>query len=91
VTQCLLWTRTEFLYIILMNFRLRMVNIIRFVLLLRKTLIDFGLTALTSFPWILHTTRIQHVNNNNSIQFNSCLFTCKLNSSDANYKVSTRT
>jgi hypothetical protein len=27
----------------------------------------------------------------NSIQFNSCLFTCKLNSSDANYKVSTRT
>jgi hypothetical protein len=25
------------------------------------------------------------------IQFNSCLFTCKLNSSDANYKVSTRT
>jgi predicted CDP-diglyceride synthetase/phosphatidate cytidylyltransferase len=26
-----------------------------------------------------------------TIQFNSCLFTCKLNSSDANYKVSTRT
>jgi hypothetical protein len=25
------------------------------------------------------------------IQFNSCLFACKLNSSDANYKVSTRT
>jgi hypothetical protein len=26
---------------------------------------------------------------NNSIQFNSCLFACKLNSPEANYKVST--
>jgi glutamine cyclotransferase len=25
----------------------------------------------------------------NSIKFNSCLFTCKLNSTEANYKVST--
>jgi hypothetical protein len=29
--------------------------------------------------------------NNNSIQFNSYLFTCKLNSSKASYKVSTST
>jgi hypothetical protein len=30
-------------------------------------------------------------NNNNSIQFNSCLFTCKLNSPEANYKLRTST
>jgi hypothetical protein len=28
---------------------------------------------------------------NNSIEFNSCLYTCKLNSTEANYKVSTST
>jgi hypothetical protein len=31
----------------------------------------------------------KQTNNNNSIQFNSYLFTCKLNSTEANYKVST--
>jgi hypothetical protein len=30
-------------------------------------------------------------NNNNTIQFNSCLLTCNLNSPEANYKVSRST
>jgi hypothetical protein len=32
---------------------------------------------------------IDNDDNNNPIQFNSCLFTCKLNNPEANYRVST--